>query len=109
MLGFKIVGCGLDLEVGADKIFLIFGLLKSSDREEISLDIRGSNNYSEQRINWGSWKLETEDEFRITVIEVKEVSNPVESKTEKDSEDQIKKEIETFLSLKKELETADLL
>jgi hypothetical protein len=108
-IGFEIEHQGMITKVAAESVHLIFSYLKMENREEISLDILGSNNFFEERLNWGSWKLERGDEFRIKVAEVDEITEPQEKEIKEAFEEQLKKELATYLSLKEELEKENLL
>ncbi|MHA7131506.1 hypothetical protein [Algoriphagus namhaensis] len=109
MIGFIIENNGLSLKLGSEGIYVIFGMLKSSDQTEISMDIRGSNDFFEERLNWGSWKLKRGDEFRIKVVEVDEITEPREKEIKKVPKEQLNEELATYLSLKVELEKENLL
>lgn len=109
MLGFRIEGQGIFLEVASETVYAIFSLVKMELREEINLDIRGTNNFFEEQLDWGSWKLENGDELLIKVVDVKNVSKPKKKEMKKTLELQLKEELTTYFSLKQELENAKLL
>lgn len=109
MIGFRIALKNESFEVTAEATHVIFSMVKTENREEINLDICGSNYFMEEYLNWGSWKLEKGDEIRISVVDVKNITEPKIKEIETTSEDQLKEELATYLSLKQELENAMLL
>jgi hypothetical protein len=109
MTGMQIQFNGEVIRVYSDLLAIVFSLLKIEDREEISLDIRGSNDFFEERLNWGSWKLERGDEFQIKIVEIDEITKPWKRENKKASEEELKKELAHYHELKLELENANLL
>lgn len=107
MIGFKIEGKGIKLSVASDAIHVIFALLAKESEEELSLHIRGSNDFFQERLNWGAIKLKPGDEFLIKVEEIEDISKPKKKEFHRISEKQLKEEVETYFALKQELEGAN--
>lgn len=107
MIGFKIEGKGIKLSVASDAIHVIFALLAKESEEELSLHIRGSNDFFQERLNWGSIKLEPGDEFLIKVEEIEDISKPKKKEFHECSEERLKEELKTYFALKQELEDAN--
>jgi hypothetical protein len=109
MVGFNVETEGRIIKIAADTIHVILSLVKTKDREEVFMDIRGSNWLYEKRLKWGLWKLEKGDELRISVVEVKTITKPIKIEIKATSEEQLKEEMAIYFSLKQELENAKLL
>jgi|GEM_PF-1628968 subtilisin-like proprotein convertase family protein len=109
MVGFIIEIEQRIIQVAADTIHVIFSLVKTKERKEIFMDIRGSNWLHEEYLNWGSWKLEIGDKLRISVVDVKSITKPTIKEIKATSEEKLKEEMAIYLSLKQELEKAKLL
>ncbi|WP_026946741.1 hypothetical protein [Algoriphagus marincola] len=107
MIGFKIEGKGIKLSVASDAIHVIFALLAKESEEELSLHIRGSNDFFQEQLNWGSIKLEPGDKFHIMVEEIGEISKPKKKEFHEISEERLTEEVETYFALKQELEDAN--
>lgn len=109
MTGLQVHFNGEIISIYSEVATIVFSLLKIEDREEISLDIRGSNDFFEERLNWGTWKLDRGDEFQIKVIEVNEITEPWKRENKKATEEELRKELALYHSLKLELENSKLL
>jgi hypothetical protein len=107
MIGFKIEGKGEKLSVASDAIHVIIALLAKESEEELSLHIRGSNDFFQERLNWGAIKLEPGDEFLIKVEEIEDISKPKKKEFHECSEERLKEELKTYFALKQELEDAN--
>jgi hypothetical protein len=109
MIGFNIEIEGRIIQIAADTIHVIFSLVKTKDREEIFMDIRGSDWLNEERLNWGTWELKSGDELQIRVLELTEITEPKKIVVKKATKEDLDKDLAHYNELKIELKNANLL
>lgn len=109
MIGFIVEIEERSIQIAADTIHVIFSLVKTKGREEVFMDIRGSNWLFEEHLNWGTWELKSGDELQIRVLELTNITEPKKIEVKKPTKEDLDRDLAHYNELKKELINANLI